>query len=169
MNEVWDIPQDHPYVPPVSHWAGEELAEDTPVFTVTVAAGLASMHPQTLRQYDKMGLVVPSRTKGGVRRYSLLDISRLREVARLSAQGVSLPGIARVVEQQMEISMLKRRIRELEIALADDRLARRGRVFESRDGEVIAVKKRFRQHMRRAPKKLERGKIPPNSDIYVLT
>ncbi|WP_309068624.1 MerR family transcriptional regulator, partial [Microbacterium sp.] len=67
-----------------------EIDEDAPVFAIAVAAELAGMHPQTLRQYDRIGLVVPGRTPGGSRRYSARNIAQLREVARLSGEGVSL-------------------------------------------------------------------------------
>ena len=69
--------------------------DDTPVFVISVAAELAGMHAQTLRQYDRLGLVSPSRTRGGGRRYSARDVALLREVQRLSQEGVSLAGIQR--------------------------------------------------------------------------
>ena len=73
--------------------------DDTPVFVISVAAELAGMHAQTLRQYDRLGLVSPSRTRGGGRRYSARDIATLREVQRLSQEeGVSLAGIQRILE-----------------------------------------------------------------------
>ena len=72
--------------------------DDTPVFVISVAAELAGMHAQTLRQYDRLGLVSPSRTRGGGRRYSLRDVALLREVQRLSQdEGVSLAGIQRIL------------------------------------------------------------------------
>ncbi len=76
----------------------EQLDEDAPIFAIAAAAELASMHAQTLRQYDRIGLVVPGRTRGGSRRYSLRHIRQLREVARMSAEGISLPAIARILE-----------------------------------------------------------------------
>lgn len=118
------------------------LDEDAPVFPIAVAAELAGMHPQTLRQYDRLGLVVPERTAGRVRRYSLGDVARLREIGELSAAGVGLEGIARVVELQQEVKELRRRIRELETALADERLARQGRprVFRAGRGEIVVTR-----------------------------
>ena len=75
------------------------LDDDTPVFVISVAAQLAGLHPQTLRTYDKLGLVSPGRTPGGGRRYSSRDISQVREVQRLSQeQGVNLAGIKRILE-----------------------------------------------------------------------
>ena len=76
--------------------------EDTPVYVISVAAQIAGMHPQTLRQYDRLGLVSPDRTGGRNRLYSLHDIARLREVARLTGEGVNLAGIARILALESE-------------------------------------------------------------------
>jgi MerR family transcriptional regulator/heat shock protein HspR len=65
-----------------------ELDENTPLFVISVAAELALMHPQTLRQYDRLGLVSPSRTVGQSRRYTMRNVAQLREIARLSTEGV---------------------------------------------------------------------------------
>ena len=107
-----------------------DMDENSPVFAIAVASELAEMHPQTLRQYDRIGLVVPGRTRGGSRRYSMRDISQLREIARLGSEGVSLEGIRRVLDLENETARLRLRVRELETALADQLLARPGaRVF----------------------------------------
>ncbi|GAA1494240.1 heat shock protein transcriptional repressor HspR [Curtobacterium herbarum] len=107
-----------------------DLDEHSPVFAIAVAAELAEMHPQTLRQYDRLGLVVPGRTRGGSRRYSMRDITQLREIARLGSEGVSLEGIRRVLELENENSLLRARVRDLERALADQLISRPGaRVF----------------------------------------
>src|SRR5690554_2035987 len=98
------------------------MDEQTPLFAIAVAAELSGMHPQTLRQYDRMGLVSPRRTAGQSRRYSMRDVSQLREVARLSSEGVSLEGIRRVLELENQVEHLARRVRELEAALADELL-----------------------------------------------
>ena len=80
-----------------------ELTDDTPVYVISVAAQLSGLHPQTLRTYDRMGLVSPGRTAGRGRRYSLRDIVILREVQRLSQQdGVNLSGIKRILELESE-------------------------------------------------------------------
>lgn len=116
---------------------------DTPVYVISVAAELAGMHAQTLRQYDRLGLVTPSRTRGGGRRYSSRDIDRLREVQRLSAEGVSLAGIQRVLDLEREVEALRSRVVQL---VADnerlrDRAAQRQRVFAADvAGEVVAVR-----------------------------
>ena len=87
---------------------------DTPVFVISVAATLAGMHPQTLRQYDRIGLVSPGRSSGRGRRYSARDILVLREVARLSQQdGINLSGIKRILELEAQVDALRARITEL--------------------------------------------------------
>ncbi|UNK71075.1 MerR family transcriptional regulator [Microbacterium sp. H1-D42] len=114
---------------------------DVPVFAIAVAAELAGMHPQTLRQYDRIGLVVPGRTRGGSRRYSMRDIEQLREVAQLSSEGMSLPAIARLLDLEDEVRMLRRRVLELEGALRAERETRPGmRVFAAGStGQVVTV------------------------------
>ncbi|MCK3769185.1 MerR family transcriptional regulator [Microbacterium aerolatum] len=98
------------------------------------------MHPQTLRQYDRIGLVVPGRTRGGSRRYSLRNIEQLREVARLSADGMSLPAIARLLDLEDEVRMLRRRVMELEGALRAERQNRPGvRIFAAGATGVVPV------------------------------
>jgi len=91
---------------------------DTPVFVISVAAELTGLHPQTLRAYDRMGLVSPGRTGGGGRRYSWRDIELLREVAELTASGIGLEGVRRILELENHLSALQSRVRELEDALA---------------------------------------------------
>ncbi|MDQ1496483.1 MAG: MerR family transcriptional regulator, heat shock protein HspR, partial [Actinomycetota bacterium] len=90
------------------------LDDDTPVFVISVAAELAGLHPQTLRTYDKIGLVSPDRAVGRGRRYSARDISQLREVQRLSQQhGVNLAGIKRILELENQVVALQQRLAEL--------------------------------------------------------
>ncbi len=88
--------------------------EDAPIFAIAAAAELSGMHPQTLRQYDRMGLVVPERTKGGSRRYSLRHVAQLREVSRMSADGMSLPAIVRILELERHVRELHVRVQVLE-------------------------------------------------------
>lgn len=84
------------------------------VFVISVAAQLAGMHPQTLRQYDRLGLVTPDRTGGGGRRYSQRDVDLLREVQRLSQEeGVNLAGIKRIIELENQVAALQERATEL--------------------------------------------------------
>ena len=84
--------------------------DSTPVYAISVAAQIAGLHPQTLRQYDRLGLVSPDRTGGRNRLYSLRDIERLREVSRLSSDGVNLAGIQRILELQTEVEMLRSQV-----------------------------------------------------------
>ncbi len=79
-----------------------ELADDSPVYVISVAAQMSGLHAQTLRTYDRLGLVSPGRAAGGGRRYSLRDILALREVQRLSKEGVSPRGIKRILELEDE-------------------------------------------------------------------
>jgi MerR family transcriptional regulator/heat shock protein HspR len=90
------------------------LDDDTPVFVISVAAQLAGLHPQTLRTYDKLGLVSPGRTPGGGRRYSSRDIAQVREVQRLSQeQGVNLAGIKRILDLENHVAALRQRLGEI--------------------------------------------------------
>lgn len=115
----------------------------TPVFAIAAAAELAEMHPQTLRQYDRIGLVVPQRTRGNTRRYSLHDVNRLREVARLSAEGLSLEGIRRVLELEDRVTELEAQVHDLERALSEEMLKRpERRVFAAgAGGEVVTLRR----------------------------
>ena len=107
-----------------SEGASLNLDDDTPVFVISVAAQLAGMHPQTLRQYDRLGLVSPGRTRGRGRRYSARDVAALREVQRLSQdEGVSLAGIKRILELDNQVMALRGRVRELEAELERARTA----------------------------------------------
>lgn len=78
------------------------LDETSPIFSIAAAAELAGLHAQTLRQYDRLGLVEPARTAGNTRRYSMRDVGRLKQVQLLSSEGVSLEGIRRILEMSDE-------------------------------------------------------------------
>lgn len=84
-----------------------------PVYVISVAAELTGLHPQTLRQYDRAGIVSPGRTGGGGRRYSLRDIELLREVAQLTASGIGLEGVRRILELEHQVDALRARNAEL--------------------------------------------------------
>jgi MerR family transcriptional regulator, heat shock protein HspR len=87
---------------------------DSPVFVISVAAELAGLHAQTLRSYDRLGLVSPGRSAGGGRRYSARDIALLREVQRLSqAEGVNLAGVKRIIELEQLVDELRARIDQM--------------------------------------------------------
>jgi MerR family transcriptional regulator/heat shock protein HspR len=91
---------------------------DAKVLLISVAARLAGMHPQTLRQYDRMGLVQPERSPGGGRRYSVRDVELLREVQRLSQEeGVNLAGIKRIIGLEQFVADLQQRLIEVEAEL----------------------------------------------------
>lgn len=105
-----------------------------PVYVISVAAELTGLHPQTLRQYDRAGLVSPGRTGGGGRRYSLRDIDLLREVAELTGSGIGLEGVRRILELEHQVAALRARNQEL-----------RGRVSELRaalDSTLVTLKER---------------------------
>ena len=90
------------------------LDPDVQVFVISVAAELAGMHAQTLRNYDRLGLVIPQRTTGGGRRYSPRDVALLREVQRLSQdEGVNLAGIKRIIELTNQVEALQARVTEM--------------------------------------------------------
>ena len=94
------------------------MDDDTKVFVISVAARLAGMHPQTLRQYDRLGLVQPGRTSGRGRRYSRRDITLLREVQRLSHdEGVNLAGIKRILELEADLDAARRQVEFLRTLL----------------------------------------------------
>ncbi len=127
----------------------DEFDVDTPMFAIAVAAELAFMHPQTLRQYDRMGLVTPTRTGGQSRRYTMRNVAQLREIARLSNEGVSLEGIKRVLELENQNAELQKRVRDLEQALANELMNRPGaRVFAAGDSgiETLARGQRPTRH-----------------------
>jgi len=94
-----------------------------PVYVISVAAELTGLHPQTLRQYDRAGLVSPGRTGGGGRRYSLRDIELLRAVAELTASGIGLEGVRRILELEHQVAALRARNSELRSQVAELRAA----------------------------------------------
>ena len=115
--------------------------ETSPIFSIAAAAELAGLHAQTLRQYDRLGLVQPSRTAGNTRRYSMRDVGRLRQVQLLSSEGVSLEGIRRILEMSDENRELRVRVRELESALADAVMQQQGRrVFAAGTAGITTIR-----------------------------
>lgn len=92
----------------------DRIDPDAPIFVISVAAQLAEMHPQTLRGYDRLGLVVPGRTRGRGRRYSLRDIAKLRHIQHLSqAEGINLEGIRRILALEAQLEELQHQIAQL--------------------------------------------------------
>src|SRR6478735_6967540 len=120
----------------------EGIDADAPIFAIAVAAELSGMHPQTLRQYDRLGLVVPERTSGGSRRYSLHHVAQLREVARMSAEGIGLPAIVRILELEDRVRELHGRVRDLEDRVRAELEKRPGaRVFAAGStGAVVTLR-----------------------------
>lgn len=104
---------------------------DAPIFVISVAAQLSGMHPQTLRTYDRMGLVSPRRTSGRGRRYSPRDVAKLRLIQRLSQDdGINLQGIRRILELEAELEAAREHVAELRELLAMANAAPAGsRVF----------------------------------------
>jgi MerR family transcriptional regulator/heat shock protein HspR len=111
---------------------------DEPVFPVSVAAELAGMHAQTLRQYDRLGLVVPRRRLGGGRRYSLRDVATLRAIQRMSQdEGINLAGVARILALEERVARLAEEVERLR-----PRADTGSRVFTSGpDGRVVIVER----------------------------
>ncbi len=105
---------EHPFTPP---------GPEAKVFVISVAAELSGLHPQTLRTYDRLGIVTAGRTGGGGRRYSLRDVELLRQVARLTAEGLGLEGVRRVIELENQVDALHQQIAELQADLAAARQA----------------------------------------------
>ena len=119
-----------------------DVDENSPLFAIAIAAELSGMHPQTLRQYDRLGMVSPRRTAGQSRRYTMRDVVQLREISRLSAEGLNLEGIRRILELENQVAALSQRVHELESALADELLNRPGRrVFAAgAEGDVVSLR-----------------------------
>ncbi|MER7468782.1 helix-turn-helix domain-containing protein [Streptomyces sp. NPDC097981] len=115
-----------------------ELTDETPVYVISVAAQLSGLHPQTLRQYDRLGLVSPDRTAGRGRRYSARDIELLRTVQALSQdEGINLAGIKRIIELENQVAALQQRVAELSAAV-DGAAA----VLQQREAQVHASYRR---------------------------
>ncbi|AOY69717.1 helix-turn-helix transcriptional regulator [Arthrobacter sp. TES] len=111
-----------------------------PIFVISVAAELADMHPQTLRQYDRLGIVSPSRAPGKSRRYSQKDVDKLREVQRLSQSGVSLEGIKRIMELENQVAALQFKVAELTEELSRRRSPLEARIFAAgAGGDVVSL------------------------------
>lgn len=117
--------------------------DDAPVFVISVAATLAGMHPQTLRAYDRIGLVSPGRTTGRGRRYSARDIALLREVQRLSQdEGINLAGVKRILELEDQVAALQARLHELRAqleAVHHDAARRERKVHQSYRRDLVPL------------------------------
>ena len=136
------------------------MSDDAPVYVISVAAELAGMHPQTLRQYDRLGIVSPGRARGRGRRYSLRDIANLREVQRLSHdEGINLAGIKRILALEGEVEQLMRQVEYLRAFAEPGR-----RVFTADPtGDVVAVRRTERRSARPV-----RGELPSHLGSLIL-
>jgi len=120
--------------------AKNSRSESSRTFLISVAAELAGMHAQTLRTYDRLGLVSPSRSSGGGRRYSQRDVDLLREVQRLSQdEGVNLAGIKRIIELTNQVEALQSRLAELGAEVEALRAAARGESTKSSTSTALVV------------------------------
>ena len=119
--------------------------DDAATFLISAAAELAGMHAQTLRTYDRLGLVTPQRTSGGGRRYSLHDVERLREIQRLSQDhGVNLAGIKRIIELSDQLEELQRQVEEM-AGIIRGSTPRRELVHVERGNSVVVWQPRHRR------------------------
>jgi MerR family transcriptional regulator/heat shock protein HspR len=120
----------------------EELA----LYVISVAAELSGLHPQTLRQYDRIGLVSPSRAQGRGRRYSLRDIALLRNVSRMVGEGINLAGIKRIIELESAMSSMAIEVAKLRIEV--------DALLESNPEKALLARRRTDLIIYNAPKSL---------------
>jgi MerR family transcriptional regulator/heat shock protein HspR len=109
---------------------------DAAVYVISVAAELSGLHPQTLRTYERMGLITPGRTGGGGRRYSSRDIDLLREIASLTSSGIGIEGVRRILELEHRAAALAARNAELVAELGATREALRQAIAVRRDEDI---------------------------------
>ena len=120
----------------------EELA----LYVISVAAELSGLHPQTLRQYDRIGLVSPSRAQGRGRRYSLRDIALLRNVSRMVSEGINLAGIKKIIELESAMSNMAIEVAKLRIEV--------DALLESNPDKALAARRRTDLIIYNSPKSL---------------
>lgn len=114
----------------------EPPSPDAAVYVISVAAELTGLHPQTLRTYERLGLITPGRTGGGGRRYSHRDLERLREIASLTSAGIGIEGVRRILDLQNQVAALSARNRELVEELDATREALRQTLSAARRADV---------------------------------
>jgi len=119
-----------------------ESDEELALYVISVAAQLLGLHPQTLRQYDRMGLVSPSRAQGRGRRYSLRDIALLRNVSRMVSEGINLAGIKRIIELESAMSNMAIEVAKLRIEVDALLESNTGRALEIRKKSTIILESR---------------------------
>ena len=116
-----------------------ENDEELALYVISVAAELSGLHPQTLRQYDRIGLVSPSRARGRGRRYSLRDIALLRNVSRMVGEGINLAGIKRIIELESAMSHMAIEVAKLRIEVDALLESNSGRALEIRRKSTIIL------------------------------
>ena len=119
----------------------DRMDADAPIFVISVAAQLAEMHPQTLRGYDRLGLVVPGRARGRGRRYSLRDIEKLRHIQHLSQdEGINLVGVRRILALETELDGLRVQVTRLAQVVQELQLMPEGvRLFTAEAGGSVHI------------------------------
>ena len=123
-----------------------ENDEELALYVISVAAELSGLHPQTLRQYDRIGLVSPSRARGRGRRYSLRDIALLRNVSRMVAEGINLAGIKRIIELESAMSHMAIEVAKLRIEV--------DALLESNPEKALVARRRSEVIVYNSPKSL---------------
>jgi MerR family transcriptional regulator, heat shock protein HspR len=117
----------------------DDEMEERAVYVISVAAELAGVHPQTLRIYERKGLVRPQRTSGNTRRYSDRDIDLLRKIQQMTQErGINLAGVKLIIEMQAELRALRVKTRELE-----EQLREAEETSEARDGQIVPLRSVF--------------------------
>ncbi len=124
-------------------------SKDRAVFVISVAAELAGMHPQTLRVYERRGLIEPYRTPGGTRRYSQEDIDRLSLISELTEQGLTLEGVRRVLEMRNHIDRLQRQLNKLQSEMEELARETELRLRQTRQRHDIVVRRQHPPDIRR--------------------
>lgn len=125
----------------MDHLLPDRMDADAPIFVISVAAQLAEMHPQTLRGYDRLGLVVPGRARGRGRRYSLRDIAKLRHIQHLSQdEGINLEGVRRILALETELDGLRGQVTRLAQVVTELQLIPEGvRLFTAEAGGSVHI------------------------------
>lgn len=137
-----------------------DMSDDMPVYVISVAAGLSGMHPQTLRGYERVGLVTPRRSAGGGRRYSMRDILALREIQRLSQEeGINLNGIKRILDLERELEQARLLAAQLHSEVAQVRA-------ELESTRAVAARL---AHLRRAPADPAAALVPVRTTTASIT
>jgi len=139
----------------------DRMDADAPIFVISVAAQLAEMHPQTLRGYDRLGLVVPGRARGRGRRYSLRDIAKLRHIQRLSQdEGINLEGIRRILALETELDGLRGQLSRLAEVVQELQLTPEGmRLFTAEAGGSVHIGRTIRRRTLALPSRSSAGDL----------